>query len=509
MIGRSRAYAPSVRRGSLVSCLCAGLIVLALLVSGCGTAGPGAPSALDPARVAPADSLIYMSLAVRPQGVQRTQVQAALHELLGASADRSVRASVEQLLRRLGVTYDGSVAPWLGQRLAFVATQLPTTAAPGSVSASFALIAPTRNPAAARAFVARLMARDPGSEGHVAGGYAVWGGALAYQAIVATNPANSLASSPGYEATTSQLGGGTTALLYMNLHRFAQQAAARASATGTALTPLLGGSLRRLGAHAALAAGLTLSPGQIRLDTVRSEVRTPAHGPAADVGNLPASSWLALASDSAISPNKLRAGFELGLASALRQGGASASALAGAVGTRLGFLERDVLPALGPMSLAVGGSSLLGLTAGLKLTPADSAAATRVLRGLRALVGRSPALRVRGSATRFTVTLPTGGRLLVDQSRRRVVATYGFASQASFLAPASKLSGNPTYRQAVAQLPSGSHVSLYVSFGPIASLLAELDRKPSADRAVRALQRISYLIVGSSAGRERIVLGLR
>lgn len=339
-------------------------------------------------------------------------------------------------------------------------------------------------------------------------GYAVFGGALAYQAILATTPGNSLAANPTYQATTSQVGAAPSALLYMNLHRFAQQLAAGMPVAGAA-APLLRRSLSRIGANAGVAAGLTLNPRAIRLDAVETGVRLGPHHAPVNVGNLPSGSWLALAGVfNKASQKQFRTGFQLGLANALSHGGAGSALLQSAIAKRLAFVEQDLLPALGPISLAVGGSSPLNLTAGLKLTPGSSAAATRLLGVLRALVGRSSALQVTGKPTNFTVKVPTGSSLLVNQAHGNVVATYGFPSQAAFLSPSAKLSQHPAFRQAASQLPSGS-VPFYLSFPPIAGLVQLLDHKPSAAKTVRVLDKLNYLIAGGGQGHIRVVLGLR
>jgi hypothetical protein len=459
--------------------------------------------------MAPGSSLLYISLTVRPQGAQRTQVETTLHKLFGQSADASIRKAVNGLFRKMGATYSGDVRPWLGQRVGIVFTQISLGAASGASKAGVAMIAPTQNPSAARSFVARLVRRNPGEEGKVMNGYAIFGGALAYQAILATSPGNSLAANPTYQATTSQVGSAPSALLYMNLHRFAQELTTGMPMAGAA-APLLRRSLARIGANAGVAAGLTLTPQAIRMDTVETGVRLGPHHAPVNVGNLPSGSWLAMATGAfnQIAQKQFRTGFELGLANALTHGAAGSALLQSAIAKRLAFLEQDVFPALGPISLAVGGSSPLNLTAGLKLTPGSSAAATRLLGVLRALVGRSPALQASGTATHFTVKSPTGSSLLVNQARGNVVATYGFPSQAAFLSPTAKLSQDQTFRQAASQLPAGS-VPFYLSFPPIAGLVQLLDHKPTAAKTVRVLDKLNYLIAGGSQGHVRVVLGLR
>ncbi len=501
--------ARTMRNGRFAG-LAVGWAVAALLLVGCGTSSPAAPSALDPANLAPASTLIYASMTVRPQGSLATQMRRTLTKLGGPATVRSLLGSINRSLGKNGMSYGANIRPWLGQRVGLVLTQLPQTGvASSSLPPGMALIMPTKDPSAARAFVRRLVARNPGTYGRVSGGYAVYGGGLAYQQTLGLTRAGSLAASPAYRTTVSQLGSGTAATLYMNLHRFAQITASTTSAA-SGLGGLLTQSLSRIGPNAALAAGVTMSPSAIRVDVVETGLRQSAQHRAADVGGLPAGSWLALATGSlgAATQKELRTGFQLGLAGGLSQSGLTGNPLAAAMTQRLAFLERDVLPALGPMSLAVGGTSPFNLAAGLKLTPSSLPAATRVLGMLRGLAASSPALSVSGKASHFSVKVPTGSSLLVNEIHRAVVATYGFASPSAFLSPASKLAGDPTYRRALSELPGGSNVPFYLSFGPIASLVQLADHQPSAANTIRVLDKLSYLIVGGVPGHTRLVLGL-
>lgn len=484
------------------------LVVLSLLVSACGTAGAGAPSGLDPARMAPSSTLFYMSLDVRPQGSQKAQTQATLHKLFGASVDSSIRQVVDKLLRKTGTTYSAGVKPWLGQRIGLVVTGLAVGATGITAQSGVALIAPTKNPGAARAFITRLRKHNPGTSGRVIHGYAVFGGATAFRAIAATRASTSLAANPSYQTTTSQLGGDDAALVWVNLRRFIGQLVAQIPSTG-ASGSLLKRTEARFGANAAAAAGLRLTPTAIKLDTAETGVRSGPRQTSADVGGLPGASWLALATSSVpgASAKQFQAGFRLGLLGALSRGAAGASGPGLARGAMV--LEHDVLPALGPLSLAVGGTSPLNLTAGLKLTPHSPSAATRLLGRIRALAARSSSLGVSGRASNFSVKTPLGTHAQIRQSHGQVVATYGFPSQSAFLSPASKLSQNPAYQQALAQLPPGSSVPLYVSFPPIAALVGLLDHKPSAAKTIHALDKLNYLILGGTSGHGRLVLALR
>lgn len=452
--------------------------------------------------MAPSSTLLYLSLDIRPQGSQATQIQATLNTLFGSSAEKSIRALENRLM-------GARVQPWWGQHIGMVITQFAAGGTGIEAQSGVALITPTNNPSAARAWIAKMTKRDPSEAGTVIDGYAVFGGQLAEQQILATSPSQSLASSASYQTTVGRLGGGPAATMWMNVRGFIKQLTAQIPQSSAASSALKR-SLARLGPNSAVAAGLDLTPSAISLNYDEAGVRQSSHRSPPNVGGLPGDSWLALATDwfSGRSEKQLQQSFQIGVQGALSRS-AAAGALTSALSQRLAFVERDVLPVLGPFSLAVGGSSPLDISAGLKLAPSSQAAATRLLGTLRALAARSPSLSVAGKATNFSAKSPTGSRVLVRQAHRQVVATYGFPSQSAFLSPAFQLSQNPAYRQALAQLPGATSVPLYISFGPIAGLVQLADHKPSAAKTVRILDKLNYLILGSGDGRARLVLGLR
>jgi hypothetical protein len=493
--------------------LAAGAASMAVAISGCGAAGPAAPSALDPARMAPAGSLIYVALTARPQGAQRTQVEAALHKLFGKRADAVLQREVDKILRRGGSSYRGGVQKWLGQRIGVVVTQIVPGVSNGLSRTDLALIAPTSDTSAARQFIARALKRSPGATGGIIGNYAVLGGRSAFQAIGAVaKGAPSLAGSASYRTDMAAVGQPEMSA-YVNLRGYATAFSRLPQAS--VLGPLLHQSLSRLSPTAALVMALNLSAHQISVDFDQSGVKHAAgHGAPASVAGLPGSSWLALATGgsafSAQRQKQLEDGFRIGLAAALTRAGGAGSGAAGLIEQRFGFIEHDVLPALGPLSLSVSGSSPLAIQAGLQLIPGNARAAGRLLAMLHGLAAKSPALQVSGSPTDFSVQVPTGTRLDAAEQSGKVLITYGFPDSAAFLHPTSALASNPIYQQAVSQLPAGSSVPLFLEFAPVASLaqLANHSQSPGAARTMRVLHELRYLIAGGHAGHVRIVLGL-
>jgi len=465
---------PHMGKGLLVRAV-AVAATLSLALAGCGgSSKPKVPSALDPANHVPADAVAYASVTVKPQGAMRSDLNAEIDALAGAGA-------AKRLWGRLDARLDSDgkgVRQWLGQRVGVALTGLPSTLSGGA--AAFAddvvLVAPTGDPAAAAKFLSHH--QSAGMSGKVVGDYAIFGGQKAVAAALATTPATSLARSSSYRATVSELGSGELVTVYAALHPLAQ-----------ALLPLLAAAgaptqqpLAKLPQDASAAYGLKVLSGEVQADIVTHGVARAAGSLAgADVGSLPGGSWLALALSGALGNRS----YLSKLAAALPRQLAASSAASRLPAAPLRFIEQDLLPALGPLELSVSGTSLPTLRAGLVIAPLDRAAGARLAAAVRRLVRGLP---IRASTA--------GGRVAV---------TFGYTSVSQLLSPSSTLAANAAFKAALAQLPSGAHAEIYVSFPPLAALAA-LDPSQRTAALRKVLSRLRYLIAGGVPGHFRLVL---
>jgi hypothetical protein len=486
-------------------------IVVAALLAACGarTGGP-VPSGADPAQLAPASALLYIEATVRPQGTQRADAETALTKLAGGSIDGKLRQAIDKALKKDGLSYANDVQPWLGQKIGLVVLA-PT-------SSGVAVIAPTGNPAAARSFITRALKGHPDETGGVIGHDAVIGGPDAVAAIRDAAHGQSLASTPAFTTAMAQLPGDAVTRVYANLHGLLTAITSTAgalshNALGTAnLLSSLRGALARYPAGATAAGALTLAPHTVALDGVQAGV--PARGgggSSANVAGLPAGSWLALATGGLISKatqQEFLHGLNLGFAQSLSSSGGLANPIAGAMLHQVSGVARQVFSALGPMTLSLAGSSPLAIRAGLTLKPASMRAFNGLLAQLRSLISTKSPFKISGSATHFSVALPTGQQLSVSEPGGTVVATYGYPDAQSFQKPSATLAGDPAFRRAASQLIAGSSVPLFVSFAPLATFASLADSSASGKKALRVLQRLDYLIAGGTRGHGRVVLGL-
>jgi hypothetical protein len=494
-------------------------VLAALALAGCGSSSD--PSGASPARLAPANSLFYLELTVRPQGAQRDAVQSALTRVIGHSPDAEIQRAVAGAFQKAGVSYSHDISPWLGQRIGIVVTGV-------SSQPDVGLIAPTSDPSGALAALRRLARRAHLRSADYRGVHYQVGaangkplalGIVSRAAVVATPPVftsivdasegHGLSTTPGFSGALQTIP--QTALVrgYFNV-----------SGLSSSLRLILGRLSSAAGAHGlqaqavaallhrfkgAVGFSLTAQPNAFVAD-VRSTTSHPS--PGADVSALPAQSWLALAGG--VGSQRTAS-----LLNALRGSPAFAASLA-RFRSRTGLdLLRDVLPGLGRVELSIQGTSPLALGAGVLATPSDPAAGRRLLAGIHRLASRSPSLTVQGSEQNFAITkrgslLP---RILVSGSGSRIAGTFD-ESLSQLVAPSQRLSDNPRFSAARGRLPTGSRVSMFVDFRALAQLLQGLpsfSTNPHNARVLAVLQRFDYLVLGSdpATGQSRLVLALR
>jgi hypothetical protein len=492
------------------------LAALALVLAGCGSSS-GSPSTADPAQIAPAGSLAYVEVTVRPQGSQRDDAQSALTRLLGRNPTPSLQRALQGAFKSSGLNYQRDIQPWLGQRIGVVVTSLS--------NAAVAIIAPTNNTSSALAVLekgernAHLAPRSyrgvnyqAGTERSgkpialgIVGHDAVIGRPSAFTAIVDASHGGGLAQNGSFTSAIGGLQSGSLMRGYVNAPALvsALQSLPKLSA---ATRQQLGAALATSNLNGPVAFGLAVAPKSFTLQ-IDTGARKSTSGAGADVSALPGQAWLAIATGS-FSPRN-PALLSMG------QTGPTAAAL-NLFRQRFGIdLIHDVFPALGPLQLSVQGTAISTLGAGLVLVPSDLAAATRVLTAIYTRVAHSSSLTVQGKPAAFTITrqgLPIP-RFAVAEVGRRVLATFDEAFS-QIVSPATKLADSARFAHAKAALPDGSRVPVFVDFVTLAQLTSSIPtfQQGGTDQKDRAvLQRLDYFVVGYNPGKgsARLVLGLR
>jgi hypothetical protein len=504
------------RRTRIVAALVGMLGLLAVAVAGCGSRS-GVSSA-SPAQIVPAKALVYVEAVVRPQGSQSSDAQSALTRLVGRNPVPNLQNALQKSFSGSGLNYKKDIQPWLGQRIGI--------AVMGFSTSQLVLIAPTNNQSAALAALDKAeknahltstsyrgtnyqVGNDNGKPVAVGivGKNAVVGGPAAFKSVIDASKGSSLASNQTYSGAVGGVDSGAIVRGYVD---GASLIGALASSPSIANLPpasrqALNSALQSGQLRGGAAFGLTMKP-----KTISFEVRATSHrnssGSGADVSGLPEASWIALATG-ALNTTELTSVFNSNPA---------AGAALNLFRQRYGIdLMRDVLPALGPMKLAVQGNALPALQAGLSIAPSNLAAAGRVLGVLFKRLKQTPSLSVQGKPSSFSATkagqpLP---KVNVAQVGRLVLATFD-ESLSQFTSPTSTLSSNPAFGRAKSALTGGSRVPFFIDFSTLASLTSQIPSFQAGGRDNKAqvvLQRLDYFVVGNDPGKAdvRLVLGLR
>jgi hypothetical protein len=462
-------------------------VALSAALAACGGGGSGGaktPSALDPANMVPASSVAYAEVAIRPQGSMRSDLVEAINSIAGPGAAQKLSASWAKSTKNWK-----NIKPWLGQRAGIALTAVPATGmrAP-AIENDLLIVFPTSDPSAARK--ALLKGHPPAWEtAKIVGHYVLVGGKNGVGAGATTKPGSSLTADAGFKADIGQLGSDEVLSVYAPLHQLYQELLPLLQSSPTYSASTLSAAAKQAPPGSSVAFGMAALHNQFRIDVVSNGIpttNTPASAVPSEVGSLPASSWLALTLGGALAKGSTLSELTSNLSKEL----AAIQSLSGKVGGRvpggpLQFVVKDLLPALGPAEFSVSGTSRSTLQAGVVMAPDNVSAGARLAKAVKQLVNGLPI-----SAT------TTGGRLAV---------TFGISNLAQLLDPSSKLSANPTFKRALAQLPAGAKADIYLNFEPIA-VLASLDQGTVSSSGMKVLHRLDYLIAGGTHSHFRLVL---
>ena len=460
-------------------------------MAGCGGGGaqPAVPSGLNPASAVPANSLLYVSASVRPRGTLQQDLIQVIDQIGGPKTVTELNSELNKHSGSgFGKTWS-QVKPWLGQRIGVAVIGLPPAQFTEQSLLNYAvLILPTTDPSAANSYLASNMPKSTTLTYKVIGNYALVGGAYAVQMAAATAAKSSLASSPVYRDLVGRIGQGAFTTFFDRPYPILklETSLLAAEATPPANLAEIKSGLRKVSAGAASMITFDATSDTLRLESASAGFKATAGSTAANVGQLPADSWLAIAlSDGLTSSTTLKS-----IESSFNEISKEEATRLGTETAGLQFVTKDVLPALGPMSLSISGQTKATVKVGFALTPGSQSAGDRLLSAVQGMLGKRAA------------------QLKLGHDGNQLVATYGYKSFGELLAPQATLASNPAFRQALGQLHAGSSAELFVNFGPIAAITA-LDHSAKDAKAVKVISHLSYLIAGSDKGSFELVLGVK
>ncbi len=496
--------------------------VLAVGVAGCGDSGPPAPA--DPATVAPADAALYADATVRPEGATKASLESAFSKLLGTKdLGHYVTARVNASLAKDNLSYSEDIAPWLGERGAVFyqsfgenpkAAVILQTTDPGAALDTFAKVAAADDSKTKETTYKGVTLEAGGDDSYAAIGGLVVGGPLdGVKAAIAASTGQSLADSEDYRSSLAGAPSDRVFTAWADPARIISsfvESGKISPSQSSQLRAQVGNYLR-----GPAAAWGDVTKDYLGLELSLSASKAAAPGPSL-ISGFPSDAWFAFGL------HQFGQGFEQGLkqveSAPSSELGAGTGLPLDRIREALGVDVGNVGKWLGDVSGYLGGGSIISLGGALVATTRDPAASARSLAQLEALFKKDVDVVTRplgDGRTGFSVT-PQGSpvQLVFEQRDGKVVAGLGQDSVDAALSPSETLADSPTFKTASDSL-AGLEPSLYLDFGPIASLLniPGVSTNPNLELAKPYLDRLDYLIAGGGVkdGRvlARIVLGVK
>jgi Protein of unknown function (DUF3352) len=512
-------------------------------VAACGSSAPSGTEA-DPAGLAPASSVIYLSATVHPEGSLRENAVADLRTF------SSAKEPLGQLLQAVtgaaplgGVSFKREIEPWVGTNAGVFATTsaalsgaaeaiggtLTSGLSPEALlhaagagllkpGADAALVLDTRDLEAARSFVSKIASRQGAHQGSyrgvkydtaaqgateaIVGKFAVFGDQAGVKAAIDTylgGPSLKSTSSP-YAKLAARGPAGTLAAIYLN----------PGGGKAGALLAALPGEPRQVRLsivpqqHAlALDADLLAASGEAESQALAATVPATTL-----VAGLPGNAWLAAglgeSGRHAARYLALTAGVvELAAKSVLAGfGGPALQRLIAKLSAHGQAVQQLVSSWAGPAAVFAAGSSLLSIQAGLVIQANSASAARGAVTAIGSLLSGAGAnvsqASVPGAESALRVTifgLPVS--VYVGAGSRKLVIGLGPESVQGALSPTSTLSGASLYSSATSAI-GGIKPSVIMDF-PMALALLEglgLNENPAVSPVLGKLRSLGTLAGG-------------
>ena len=487
--------------------LLAALSIAALIAVGCGKD----EAASSASSLAPATSLIYGEVTLKPEGDQKEAVDTIVSKFPGGgSAGDRLHVLIDKALKESSgppLSYKDDIEPWLGEDAAFFVSG-------ANMAQGAALIAAHDEDAAREALeksaegtvtkktykdVEYLLDEGEGAEaGAVFDGYLVLGTEAGVKAAIDTSKGDSpLADSDEYTGAIDDVTDDRLGLLYVNSPQLLKDNTAAAAGVPETFKRVFE------------------EPTVITIDADTDGVAfegslpegtadaVPFLGQGSDlIEELPADSWLAMAQ-----PDFDRildffvesiAGFAGGR-DVVEQQFKAATGL---------DLQRDVLDWMGDFAVFVRGSGESNVNGALIIETSDEAASGRLIERLRKLAetqadnpgDRVVPLSVPGGGDGFTlVTRSIPRPLSLFQRGGRVVLAFGDEAAADAVEASEPLGDAAGYREAAESL-GDYDVSFYVAVQPILELVESTAAGSDADwqKAKPYLEPLDALVGGTS-----------
>ncbi|HEY2636251.1 MAG TPA: DUF3352 domain-containing protein [Solirubrobacteraceae bacterium] len=496
------------------------LAAAALVLPACGSSSSGGSGTTNPADAAPANSLLYANVAIRPSGDLKSSFDSAAKKVLnGADPGQKIQQGLNQALSQAKMNYKDDVKPWLGERAGFFLSSI------SSGSASGAALIDSKDDSKAKSTLEKAIKSDgtklssksfkgvdyetTPSSGSSTGAFAVDDGLViigtdqGVKDAISARKGSALADASAYKTATGKVTKDGLALFYVDTPKLLD-AAAQANPQTAALIQSLkdSPSVQNL---KPTAAAMTVKSDSVAFEVPASHALSASH----PIGDLPSDAWLAL-SVGGLGDNirkSLQAFSAAGQAQTLQL-------LESQIKARTGLdLQPDLLSWLTDFSGFIAGTPT-SFAAGAILGSNDPSASRKAVVRIGRALSRRAGLPVAPRANGFSIRSPQGDVAILSKGDE-VIAALGKDAVAKTENPSSKLSSDPTFQAAEQAMGDGAKPALYLSL-PTALQYAALGgsaNDPSFQSAQPYLRHLTYLAVGTAQGGGgtvgRVVIGLK
>lgn len=495
------------------------LAAAALVLPACGSSSSGGSGTTNPADAAPASSIFYANVAIRPSGDLKSSFDSAAKKVLnGADPGQKIQQGLDQALSQAKMNYKDDVKPWLGERAGFFLSSISTGSASGAVlidskddskaqSTLEKAIKSDGTKLTSKSYKGVDYKVDASSTSSTVGALAVDDGLVmvgteqGVKDAIGARKGSSLADADAYKTATGKVTKDGLALFYVDTPRMLD-AVAQTNPQSAALVQSLKSSpsVQNL---KPTAAAMTVKSDSIAFEVPASHSLSSSHS----VGDLPSDAWFALSigglgdhiRKSLQALNAAGQGNTLGL-------------LESQIQARTGLnLQSDLLSWLQDFSGFVAGTPT-SFAAGAILGSKDPAASRKAVVRIGRALNRRAGLPVAPRANGFSIRSAQGDLAIVSKGSE-VIAALGKDAVAKTEHPSSKLSSDPTYQAAVKAMGDGAQPALYLSL-PTALQYAALGGSASDIQSAEPyLRHFTYLAAGTAQGSGgtvgRLVIGLR
>ena len=493
----------------------------------------GAPAEDAALALVPEDAVFYGNLFIDPSMDQKRALEGLAGRFPEVGSARNVQKGAAKLLEdpvsEAGLSFEGDVAPWLGNQAALFL--LGGSGGELQQPSGAALVATTDIDATRAAIDKALAAQDPaietttetyegvdyqlesdadtdqGAYGYV-GDFLVVGDRAGFEAVVDTSQGGpTLGDSEAFAGTVGGLNGDRIALAYFNSGAVLDAVEEGGDLNASDREAIAGA--RELGGDQPSASALFARSDALILE---SSYVLPEEGPLAElstslaapglVPELPGEAWLAFGfPNSGETITTLLDALE-GLGSSEDAGTPSEAFEAG---TGLS-LQDDFLSWMGDAGLFVRGTNFQELSGGAAVVSTDPARTIETVQKLGdLLVGQGtpvePATRA-GGYEGFSVQIPGSPAPVYVLGGPRLVIAYGEGATDDLVAPTDALADADRYVKAVATLGDGFATSTYVDIPAVLDLVDSLsgltgETSPTYEEDVKPnLEPLSHLITG-------------